>query len=456
MEPHVAQGLEWMESLIPELLRERVPVPERRREVMGAVWEHCFRALGEQQGQIPLHDESAFRAGLAGLVDQALRELRAAESPPRLRSGALGLFLDANLREVGPPWNRSPAALEGMPLVADALRAAEQRTDHVLQRNLHWMTRRDRGESYSSIAAESGMKEATVRTGVRRARREVRRIAYENAREANAPHRGQCPRALLAAREAWEGGQLDEAERRLLQARQELGDHPYRLYLLALVADDRGDREAAVALLSRVLVEDDDPLLRAKVLNCLGCIADDRGELEPAQIWWTRAWSVRPGYVAPALNLLKNACDRCDALAVHVAIDRIGELLSSGGLAEDDRSYLVERLASHPDLGFARRFDAWRRGPARWIARPTRTTSSTRPRQGRSARAAAGAGLALLLALPWTAPGLPFSRGAPPRIEALALPAALQLAGGGDRGARVPPRPHSAPGNSTPAVGSSA
>jgi len=439
--------LERIGALLPRLLASEVRSHTRRARVMGLAWEHAHAAL--------CADPTAFRrarsdAELEALVRPAVREALgtsdADQSALGTRSGALDTFVDAQLRSMADVGSEaSPdvdAPLDANPLVADALAHARECENPTLERNLRWMVRRDEGYSYDAIAAEARSPAASVRTGVRRARQAIRRIAQEKRRAANAPHQGECPPELAAARDAWKRGDLESLRRELEAADDALEQHPYWLFLSALLADDSGDRDRAVQVFESVLLRHDDSRLRAKVLNCLGYIADDRADRGEAHRYWSRSVQVDPHHTPAHVNLLKSACDRRDKLDVHVCIDMIGDLLSSRALARADKEYLVTRLAEHPDFEWARSFDAWRKGPARWIARMRRSTHAS----GKPGRRAGGAlavlalvGLGVGLSTPHAAPSTPEASAAQRTAPAACdLPAAPQLAGSGDRGGYAP------------------
>jgi len=412
---------------IPELLRREVGQGSRYGALLGPVWERVVETLEAD----PARFEAAGEPELAQLVQAAV----AAPDPEQrllgTRSGALESFIDPQLRDRSelPPGEASQnKGLEDNPLVAAALALADSEGNATLERNLKWMIERDEGYAYEAIAKQSGSPAASVRTGVRRARQAIRRIAQAQRRAAHAPHQGVCPAALEPAREAWKNGDLDSFEALLTRVSRELGRHPYFWFLSGLLADDRGEPEEARALFERVLLHDDDPALRAKVLNCLGYMADDRARLEEAHELWSRSVRVDPSHTPAHVNLLKNACDRRDKLDVHVAIDMIGALLTSRSLSRPDKEYLVNRLKEHPDFSWARSFDAWRKGPARWIARyesSGRATAQGSPR--RRVAASIALGIALALAIAGVALDFEPLRSAP-------VDAGLELAGSGDRG----------------------
>jgi tetratricopeptide (TPR) repeat protein len=415
-----ADVVERVGDLIPLVLEEHVPSRRRRSEIMGAVWQDCVETVRRNPSPFAAaRGETELRRLVGELVGSAIESASDPSGDPmgsaRLRSGCVGTFIDGQLRDLGPGVSDGIDLDEGVdaasedgeplahhPLVVDALEYARRDGNATLQRNLSWMLRRDEGFSYEAIATEAEVPSASVRTGVRRARQAVRRIAQGQRRAVHAPHQGECPPALATARDAWKQGRLDEMASALEAVRPTLAEHPYYLFLLGLHADDTGDRDRATACFERVLLIDDDRSLRAKVLNCLGYIADDAADLELARFYWSRAIEVSPHYTPAQVNQLKNACDRRDGLDLHVCIDRIGELLAGRTLAAADKEYLLTRLAEHPDFEWARSFDAWRRGPARWIARFESQRAGAAP-SARAGRAAVLGGLVLLLALGFAA-----------------------------------------------------
>jgi tetratricopeptide (TPR) repeat protein len=424
--PNGERLLARLNALIEPLIAEHVRDPSRRRAALGPVWEHCYAQIAE--GAVPAavaDSDAALRRWLEPLVRAELAGCEDAGETATVRSGAMGTFIDAQLRflgedDVGPEpataaldasaasaEPREPAGEVEMwahPLVADAAAHATAEDDQVLLRNLRWMTIRDRGWSYAAIADEAGAPRATVRSGVRRARQAVRRIAQQRRRAAYHPPSHICPRELTSALDAWQAEDLDRMRAVLERARATHGHLAYFKYLEAGLENDAGDQEAAVALLRSILEDDDGQQLRAMVLNCLGYIADDRGDLRAARDYWTRSASVNPRYAAAHVNLLKNACDRRDSLDAHVCIDTIGALLSGGGLSGEDRAYLVRRLREHPDYRWARTFDAWQRGPERWIERYDAECAKAKARDGsgkgwRTLAAAHATAMTLLLIL---------------------------------------------------------
>lgn len=392
MDETIERIFEHCSRLIPELLRLKVSSPERQRELLGPVWEHCWTTLESDPAiQRWASDPERLRLRAEQIVDEAL-----ASNPPdwesagRSRSGVFGIYLDSQLHPIEPNEADTPDAslqkveahgahdphaqetggrLAAVPVLADALAAAQRGGAPTMARNLRWMALRDEGRSYDSIASQEQAKCKTVRSGVHRARRFTRQIAVQKKRAQNAPHQGRCPSILEPARDAWHDGDLESLRRQLDAAREQWGEHPYFHYLSGLLADDSGDRDSAIALFERILRDDDDPSLRAKVLNCLGYIADDRADLESARGLWLRAVQLDATHTPAHVNILKNACDRRDRLDLLAGIDTIAGLLSARALNAKDKHYLVTRLRDHPDLGWARGFDAWSKGPARWIAR---------------------------------------------------------------------------------------
>jgi len=225
--------LERIAVLLPGLLAAEVSSEQRRARVLGLAWENAHAALRA--------DPAAFSAArsdeeLGALVRPALRAAIGApnsdQSALGTRSGALDTFIDAQLRTPpgAGPDDLAPDAdaslLDANPLVADAIANAKERGSQTLLRNLCWMVRRDEGYSYDAIAAESSSPTASVRTGVRRARQAIRRIAQEKRRAANAPHQGECPPELEAARDAWQRGDIPDPSQSIYRNVVHMKAHP--------------------------------------------------------------------------------------------------------------------------------------------------------------------------------------------------------------------------------------
>jgi tetratricopeptide (TPR) repeat protein len=432
--------IEHVGTLVPLILEQQVLSSARRGELMGTLWQRCVeevRANPAPYLEAAAEADGALRTRLSEFVRTALPSAADSASGSTLRSGSVGTFIDAQLRDIAPsdPEREEGAALREHPLISDAIALATAAGNETLLRNLRWMILRDEGRSYEAIAKRGDCPTASVRTGVRRARQAVRRVAQQRRRAATAPHQGRCPSELEAARDAWKANQLDEMARALQRAHPALGDHPYFWFLTGLWADDSGEREEAIRCFERVLLCDDDTSLRAKVLNCLGSVADDAGDLTLAHLYWSRAARVDPQHTPAHVNLLKSACDRKDALDLHVCIDRIGELLASRTQRPEDKEYLVTRLREHPDFEWARSFESWQRGPARWIARhdSRRRSTPTTPLRVLGALGLAGALLLLSATLTFTPAHDPAEAAAPAHIEAVPGTPSIELASG-DRG----------------------
>ena len=111
-----------------------------------------------------------------------------------------------------------------------------------------------------------------------------------------------------------------------------------------------------------------------------------------------RATQLVPHAPAPLVNLVAAASARQDYPAAQHYITQLGDLLSSGHLRAEERSYLCRRLAEHPKLFWLRDTDAWRVGPARWI-RASRSARSVAAAAATAVTTAATAALVLLILL---------------------------------------------------------
>jgi tetratricopeptide (TPR) repeat protein len=268
----------------------------------------------------------------------------------------------------------------GQRAFARAVSLAEAKEDRTLLRNLAWYKARLEHKTYEAIAQSEGRVPATIRTGVARARKFVLKVVHELRHAQPAPLNGQGPEELEPLRELWVAQELAALRRELDRTEPEFGLDPHWLNLKALLLDSSDEREEAQRVYERALVFADAPSVRGRVLNNLGNLADDRGSPEEASGYWLRAHQLLPRAPAPLLNLLAAASQRCDYASAQHYTAVLGELLSSGHLRPDERSYAIRRLGEHPKLAWLRETEVWRLGPARWLRSESSPRSSLRAR----------------------------------------------------------------------------
>lgn len=385
------------------------PHPGQRREILGDVFLACEQLVREAPAEV----EAAARRGR--LVDWALARVRGnlhEERSESFRGGWAGLYVRNDAREVesddadarddeslddeAPALGRQAIELSQQAL-RRAISLAEAEQNQTLLRNLEWYRARLEHKTYDAIARSEGRVPATVRTGVARARKFVLSVVHALRNAQPAPLSGEGPSEIEPLRKLWAAQDLVELEAGLARTEADYGDDPHWLNLKALLVADRGQHTSASELYERALVFADAPAVRGRILNNLGNLADDMARIEEARGYWLRAHQLLPRAPAPLVNLLACASQRHDYASSQHYTALLGDLLSSGHLGDDERSYVCRRLREHPKLGWLKETEAWRQGPARWL----RTELPATPALGRIA-AACGA---LLLAVFLTWPG---------------------------------------------------
>ncbi len=259
-----------------------------------------------------------------------------------------------------------------------ALSIAQAENNTTLRRNLRWYQARLAHKSYEAIARADGKVEATVRTGVARARKFVLRIVHDLQHAQPAPLNGDAPAELEPLRKLWFQQDLDALGSELERTRSDYHDDPHWCNLAGLLAADRGRRSQAVGLYERALVHADASNVRARVLNNLGNLVDDHDCPNEARQYWLRARSLLPNAPAPLLNLLASASRARDYASAQHYVSELAALMNSGRLSAAERRYACQRLVENPRLAWLRETDAWAHGPARWIRRSRRATHTLR------------------------------------------------------------------------------
>jgi len=348
--------------------------PGRRAEQLGEIFLACeaaARACPDEFRQAL--DADALDAFLLPCVPTNLR----GESAARFSGGWLGTYLGPDGRALqSEEWESSTTDPEALELSTRALQRAisnaKARGNETMLRNLRWYRERLAHKSYEAIAREEGKVPATVRTGVARARKFLLRTVHELQHAQPAPLNGDSPPQLEPLRQLWFEQDLESLSRELERTHSSWQDDPHWLNLAALLAADRGRRVEASRLYHKALIFADAPSVRGRILNNLGNLLDDEGQLEDAQHIWRRANSLVPNAPAPLLNLLAAASKRQDYASAQHHIAQLSDLFNSGRLKPDEHAYVCRRLQEKPELSWLRDTDVWRQGPARWIraARP--------------------------------------------------------------------------------------
>jgi tetratricopeptide (TPR) repeat protein len=362
-----------------QLLAARLmPRAAERAERLGEIFLACEKISREE----PEAFERALHGdGLAQFLLPRVRRCLTAERSGRLRGGWLGTYVGPDgrpldgatngvqlLAEASTPADVDPAQLElGQRALARALSQARAAGHSVLLRNLRWYEQRLARQSYAAIARAEGKPATTIRTGVARARRCVLRAVHELQHAQPAPLNGEAPAEIEPLRQLWVAQDLDALEAGLARTQLEFGDNPHWLNLAALLHADRGEHARALALYERALLFADGAALRARILNNVGNLREDLGRAGEARHYWLRAHQLLPEAPAPLLNLLAAAALRQDYASAQLYLAELGERLSGGHYAEEDRQYVLRRLAEQPRLAWLRQTEAWRKGPARWL-----------------------------------------------------------------------------------------
>jgi tetratricopeptide (TPR) repeat protein len=380
---------DMLASAAQNLVAQLVPDPEHQAQHLGEAFLACEEAAeGRPRELREALDRDALEAFLLPHVRATIGTDRG--SPPK--GGWLGTYVAPDGRSIEKLEGDSTdlAALDiSQQALARAFSIAKRDGNQTLVRNLSWYRDRLAHKSYEAIARADGKVPATVRTGVARARKFLLRIVHDLQHAQPAPLNGEAPDEIEALRKLWVDQDLETLEQELERTRADCSEDPQWLNLAALLAADRGDQGEAETLYERALLLADESTVRGRVLNNLGNLRDDQEDLQGAEHYWRRARQLVPAAPTPLLNLLAGASLRRDYASAQHYIAEISDLLNSGRLDRDDRSYISRRLQENPRFAWLRDTDAWRLGPARWI-RAVRRTS--RP----MARALALAGAVLL------------------------------------------------------------
>ena len=383
-----------MEELAGQVAHQITAHPAERREILGEVFLECARLEREESAEL---NRAARRGKLVGWCTEQVRKRLGAQRSETFRGGWAGTYIGVDGREIEGEVVTAPLSAEDLQLsqraFARAVSIAEEKKDRTLLRNLAWYKARLEHKTYEAIAQSEGRVPATIRTGVARARKFVLKVVHELRHAQPAPLDGQGPEELEPLRELWVAQELAALRRELDRTEAEFGLDPHWLNLKALVLADEGEQEQAQSVYQRALIFADAPSVRGRILNNLGNLADDLGSPDEASAYWLRAHQLLPRAPAPLLNLLGAASERCDYASAQHYTAVLGELLSSGHLRADERSYTIRRLSEQPKLAWLRETEVWRLGPARWIR------SESSPRSSLLARTVALCGALLLSVL---------------------------------------------------------
>lgn len=350
-------------AIAGSLLRD----PARRAAHLGEIFLACEQVAADRPEEF---DQALERDALEPFLLPHVRQTLSREDADTPRGGWLGTYLgpDARSIEDGHADTTDPDALElSRRALERAFATARAQGSRTALRNLGWYRERLAHKSYESIARAEGRVPATVRTGVARARKLVLRVVHELQHAQPAPLSGDAPAELGPLRQLWVRQELDALSAELERTRAGFSDDPHWLNVAALYAADRGRRQEAAELYERGLVYADAPDVRGRLLNNQGNLAEDCGREDEARACWLRAHQLVPFAPAPLMNLLVAASSAQDYPSAQHYLAELGDLLSSGRLDDDERSYVRRRLAEHPRLGWLRDTDAWRFGPARWL-----------------------------------------------------------------------------------------
>jgi tetratricopeptide (TPR) repeat protein len=336
-------------------------------EFEGEAWLRA-RALRERFNRGEVHEELsvALEHAVRAAVDAVNREQRRAGS----KSGAFGTQIDAQLRDLPVDGTSRDARLLDQ---GELWERALERATPTMRRNLAWWRRRRiSGDLFATIAEEhdGDVAESTVRGGVARAERFLRRVMDEL--RSQPWQRGSIEHE--AVHEAFKARDHE----RLFAELERLRPYERDAHLLnyeGVAHMWREDLDEARAVLREALVWADRPGLRCNVTNNLGNVEEEAGAWDEALYWYDRARALAPRSPTPLLNLLGVVCKRAapeleihDRARVLHYIDHITRLLSSRALSEDDRAYLLRRLRDNPDFAPARRNTCWKR-IHRWLQR---------------------------------------------------------------------------------------
>jgi tetratricopeptide (TPR) repeat protein len=394
IDAHAAATGERIARAAQGIVTRLVADPERRAERLGEVFLACERAARDH----PVEFGAALEQGDLEpfLLRRVDRSCLRGDSPQSFSGGWLGTFVGPDARSAEPE-TESTTDQEALALSRQALHRAvslaKAEGNDTLLRNLRWYSERLAHKSYAAIARSERKVPATIRTGVARARRCVLRVVHELRHSRPAPLNGEAPPEIEPLRRLWFEQDVEGLTRELERTRATHGDDPHWLNLAALVAADRCRPQEAARLYERALVFADAPGVRGRLLNNLGNLAEDRGDLETGRSYWLRARTLVPHAPAPLLNLLAAASLTRDyASAQHYVAD-LGELLASGRLVADERRYVLSRLRENPKLTWLRDTEVWRLGPQRWLRSAPRGVGAA----ARACVAAKGIALALLL-----------------------------------------------------------
>jgi tetratricopeptide (TPR) repeat protein len=318
-------------------------------------------------------------AAFARELDEAVRAVNREQRRAGSKSGVFGTHLDAQLRDL--PFDGRSADEAALDEAALWERALDEATP-TMRRNLRWWRERKmRGAAFSAIASEheEPLAESTVRGGIARAERYLRRVMDE------------------LRNQPWEQGPVDYEPVHAAYRAHDVAGLARELAAVAPYARDaqllnyegilhlwRDELDLATRALKEALVWADKPGLRCLVANNLGNVEEEAGRFDDALYWFDRARALDARAPTPLLNLLGVVCKRAAARAgqfdlhdrarlLHY-IDCLTKLLSSRSLADGDRAYVLRRLRENPDFTPARRHTSWRR-IRRWLERSDEKSS---------------------------------------------------------------------------------
>lgn len=169
---------------------------------------------------------------------------------------------------------------------------------------------------------------------------------------------------VVAAAQALEAGQIDEAERQLAPVLGASPSHPEVLRLHAGARSLRGDHAEAMRAISLAVGQrPDDPLVQ----NSLGTVLAEAGRYDEAIVALRRCCALRPGYAVPLYNLgvLLTRCVRNEeaivALREAVVLDPshagaralLADMLRVANRADEAAAEYRSILSERPHAGMA-------------------------------------------------------------------------------------------------------
>jgi tetratricopeptide (TPR) repeat protein len=406
-----------------EVARQLIPGERARRERLGEIFLACVEIAREESDGFAAAEGGNDLLGF--LLPRVQARLTDEDAGPRFRGGWMGTYVGPDARDIEPdaPATTDPEyAGLGQRALFRARSSAHSDGNETMLRYLGWYEQRLAHKSYAAIARREGKPAGTIRTGVARARKHVLRMVHELQHAQPAPLSGDAPPEIEPLRELWLRQDLDALEAGLEQTAERFAGDPHWLNLSALLRADRGEHDRALALYERALIFADAPSVRARVLNNLGNLCEDRSRAEDAHHYWLRAHQLLPDAPAPLMNLLVSAALAKDYASAQLYLSQLGERLSANRYSANDRDYVLRRLRENPKLAWLRETEAWRLGPARWLR------SS---RRGRGITLSVIVALALILPLAASAETRSQSA-APVDVAALEVSPAAERSRGGD------------------------